>query len=244
MNCKVKTLTDLKRQKNVNVLFTGFIDNKGKEIYQGDILKISYVEASSVIFEQMKKNGDKYIYLILEADTKYLNIEYKTHDEKKYFTGGGGDLRFLKYLIENKKCAEVVGNVIEDFDFYKKITKRKEEDENDRILRLQNAKNEIIKDFEKIIESSDNSHYIDCLYNSKNNNYEDYNNYYGKQKDKILKFKIVFKGRLGDFIKIKQKIEEIEHFGVYVSNVGRNSTAVSDEFICTLYLFDGFEIEK
>lgn len=107
------------------IFFTGLSIGENK-IFTGDILKVSYVDATSKIFEQMKENGDKEIYLIIDDTLEYLATKCKTNNEFKYFTGNSESLLFLRYLIQ-KEVVEIVGNVNTHEKFLKEITITKEQ---------------------------------------------------------------------------------------------------------------------
>ena len=100
--------------KHIVLDYLGFEDSKGADIYRGDVVRIDYMDRTASIFELMKKLGHTYIYLFFDVETPYYTTAYRSHDENTYYTGGsvnGDSVMFLRYIFENLKCAEKIGNI-------------------------------------------------------------------------------------------------------------------------------------
>ena len=99
--------------KMILEFWIGLCDINDNKIYQADILKITYMDKSSHVFERMKEHGDTEIFIILDVPSDYHTTTLRTHDEDKYFTGEsqwGDSLMFLAYLIKSG-AVEIVGNI-------------------------------------------------------------------------------------------------------------------------------------
>jgi uncharacterized phage protein (TIGR01671 family) len=111
--------------------YLGFKDNKDRELFHGDVVKVAYQKRTSKFFEKMKENGDEFVYLFfLEKEVSFRSYYYQTHDENKYYTGCGpygDDARFLSYLLGACKAGEIVGNVYENPELIDLIVPEKEE---------------------------------------------------------------------------------------------------------------------
>lgn len=96
----------------------GFEDNKGNLLFQGDVIKINYVEeSSSAIFKRMQEVGVDHVYMFFDVESPYLATCYRFHDETNFFSSSdihGDGVRFLRYLLEAKKCGEKIGNIFEN----------------------------------------------------------------------------------------------------------------------------------
>jgi len=108
------------------LFFTGITTSFKQKIYQGSILKVSYVDATSKVFERMKERGDKEIYLYIPEEFEYFGFNLVSADNRNYWIPNNtfADISFIRYLIA-KDCLEVIGNSAnpDDEELFFKIMK-------------------------------------------------------------------------------------------------------------------------
>jgi len=146
----------------VNQLFgLNIFDINKKEVFQGDILKITYQDRSSYIFQKMKEEDDDVIYMFLTPDEEFLRTIASFNDEVKYFATNEDTTTFLRY-ISKIECFEIVGNIYNDSEFVKSISKTKEEyDLIEKKENLEVIKREIPKFIDIIKEKfTEEKHYF------------------------------------------------------------------------------------
>lgn len=108
------------------LLGLNILDKNKKEIFNGDILKLEYKDASSKIFEKMKSMGVTELFFAILPDENNLFSYLISSDYKNFFISPLDDCNvFMRYLSGTEKI-EIVGNYYTDKEFYLKNFKDKD----------------------------------------------------------------------------------------------------------------------
>jgi uncharacterized phage protein (TIGR01671 family) len=111
--------TDLSKQTEIVLMqFTGLLDKNGKEIYEGDVVKIPYIDPMGGLHQETENGRSKVgfesgQFVIYRIEPQGL-IEWCEKEKGEYVSNYGN-----RTIVKDKTVVEIIGNIYENPELLK-----------------------------------------------------------------------------------------------------------------------------